>query len=189
MRASPRAGCAAGVPCDRALDAPVTHGRTAPSAFIEGRSVAGRQAATSGARATYTSCQYPVRGPLAVLDSGAVITRRPSDGGPRRDVTTITLTHSSHCAAYCAFRIHRYGVVVSAWHVIDASVWCCVGYGLVGVLREDVGVVYAGCAAMLCDTPSHCTMGRHAMTVVVMPVTRCLPSLPVALNCGSTRIS
>jgi hypothetical protein len=117
MRASPRLGCAMDVPRDPALgDAPVTHGRTAPSASIEGGSVPGHQSTTSGGNVTSTpSCLYLRRalcGPLAVLDIGAVVDGRSSDGGPRRAVTTATLKHNGCCAARCTFRIHRYGVAV-----------------------------------------------------------------------------
>jgi hypothetical protein len=92
-----------GVPRYPALDAPATHGR---------------KSTTSGANVTSTpSCQYPVCGPLAVLDIGAVIAGRPSDRGPRRDITTAPLTHSDHCAVCHALRIHRYGVAVSARHL------------------------------------------------------------------------
>jgi hypothetical protein len=115
MRASPHHGCAMGVPCDPALDASATHGRTAPP-LIKCGSVPGHRSSTSGSSVTNTSCQYPLRGQLAVLDIGAVTTGRPSDGGARRAVTTATLIHSGHCAAFCAFRIHRYGVAVSARH-------------------------------------------------------------------------
>ncbi len=117
MRASPHHGCAVGVPRDRdpALDASVVYGRTAPP-LTKGGSVPGRRSSTSGSSVTNTSCQHPLRGQLAVLDIGAVTTGRPSDCGARRAATTATLTHSGHCAAFCALRIHRYGVVVSARH-------------------------------------------------------------------------
>jgi hypothetical protein len=116
MRASSHYGCAMGVPRDPALDASVTHGRTAPP-LIKCSSEPGHQSSTSGSSVTDTSCQYPLRGQLVVLDIGAVTTGRPSDRGPRRAVPTATRTHSGHCAAFCAFRIHRYGEVVSARHV------------------------------------------------------------------------
>jgi hypothetical protein len=103
-----------GVPRDPALDASATHGRTAPP-LIKCGSVPGRSS-TSGSSVTNTSCQYPLRGQLAVPDIRAVTTGRPTDRGPRRAVTTATLIHSGHCAAFCAFRIHRYGVAVSARH-------------------------------------------------------------------------
>ena len=115
IRASPHHGCAMGVPRYPALDASVLYGRTAPP-LIKCGSVPGHRSSTSGSSVTNTSCQYPLRGQLAVLDIGAVTTGRPSDRGPRRAVTTATLTHSGHCAAFCAFRIHRYGVAVSARH-------------------------------------------------------------------------
>jgi hypothetical protein len=144
-----------GVPARYPADAPVTHRRTAlPS--TEGGSVPGHQSTTSGANATSTpSCLHPVCGPLAVLDIGAFIAWRPSDGGPRRTVTTATLTHSVHleCAACGTFRIHRYVLTVSARYFIDAS---CV-MRLVGLQREYVSVACSGCVAMLCDT--HCTTG------------------------------
>ncbi len=113
MQASPHYGCAMGVPRDPAFDASVAHGRTAPP-LIKCSSEPGRRSSTSGSSVTNTRYQYPLRGHLAVLDIGAVTTGRPSDRGPRRAVTTATLTHSGHCAAFCAFRIQRYGMVVSA---------------------------------------------------------------------------
>jgi hypothetical protein len=116
IRASPHHGCAMGVPRDPALDAPVTHGRTAPP-LIKCSSEPGHRSSTRGSSVTNTSCQHPLRGQLVVLDIGAVTTGRPRDRGPRRAVTTATLTHSGHCAAFCAFRIHRYGVAGSARHV------------------------------------------------------------------------
>jgi hypothetical protein len=123
-----------GVPARYLADAPVTHRRTAPPSR-EGGSVPGHQSTTSGANATsMPSCLHPVCGPLAVLDIGAVIAWRPSDGGPRRAVTTATLTHSVQLerAACGTFRrIHRYVLTVSARHFIDAS---CV-MRLVGALR------------------------------------------------------
>jgi hypothetical protein len=115
MRASPHHGCVMGVPRDPALDASVAHGRTAPP-LIKCGSEPGHRSSTSGSRVTNTSCQHPLRGQLVVLDIGAVTTGRPSDRGPRRAVTTATLTHSGHCAACRTFRIHRYGVAVSARH-------------------------------------------------------------------------
>jgi hypothetical protein len=115
MRASPHHGCAMGVPRDPSLDVFGTHGRTAPP-LIKFGSEPGHQSSTSGSSVANTSCQYPLRGQLVVLDMGAVTTGRPSDRGPRRAVTTATVTHSGHCAAFCAFRIHRYGVAVSARH-------------------------------------------------------------------------
>jgi hypothetical protein len=115
MRASLHHGCAMGVPRDPALDASVVYGRTAPPLF-KGGSVPGHRSSTSDSSAINTSCQCPLRGQLVVLDIGAVTTGRPSDRGPRRAVTTATLTHSGHCAAFCAFRIHRYGVAGSARH-------------------------------------------------------------------------
>jgi hypothetical protein len=115
MRASPHHGCAVGVPRYPALDASVNHGRTAPP-LIKCSSVPGHRSSTSGSSVTNTSCQHPLRGQLVMLHIGAVTTGRPSDRGPRRAVTTATPTHSGHCAAFCAFRIHRYGVVVSARH-------------------------------------------------------------------------
>jgi hypothetical protein len=107
-----------GVPRDPALDAFVTHGRTAPP-LIKCNSEPGHRSTTSGSSVTNTSCQYPLRGlrgPLVVLDIGAKTTGRPSHRGPRRPVTTTTLAHRGHSAAFCAFRIHRYGVAVSARH-------------------------------------------------------------------------
>jgi hypothetical protein len=104
-----------GVLRDPALDASVTHGRTTPP-LIKCGSVPGHRSTTSGSSVTNTSYQYPLCGQLAVLDIRAVTTGRPSDRGRRRAVTTATLTHSGYCAACCAFRIHRYGVVVSARH-------------------------------------------------------------------------
>jgi hypothetical protein len=115
IRASPYHGCAMGVPRDPALGASVTHGRTAPP-LIKCGSEPGHRSSTSGSSVTNTSYQYPLRGQLAVLDIKAVTTGWPSDRGPRRAVTTATLTHSGHRSAFCAFRIHRYGVVVSARH-------------------------------------------------------------------------
>jgi hypothetical protein len=109
MRASPHHGCAMGEPRDPALDASVAQGRTVPP-LIKCSSVPGHRSSTSGSSVTNTSCQYPLRSQLAVLDIGAVTTGRPSDRGPRRAATTATLTHSGHYAPFCAFRIHRYGV-------------------------------------------------------------------------------
>ncbi len=116
MRASPHHGCAMGVPCDPALNASVPHGRTAPP-MIKCSRVPGHRSSTSGSSVTNTSCQYALRGQLIVLDIGAVATGRLRDRGPRRAVTTATLTHSGHCSAFCTFRIHRYGVAASARHV------------------------------------------------------------------------
>jgi hypothetical protein len=114
-RASPHHGCAMGVPHDPALDASVAQGRTVPP-LIKCSSVPGHRSSTSGSSVTNTSCQYPLCGQLVVLDIGAVTTGRPSDRGPRRAVTTATLIHSGHCAAFCAFPTHRYDAVVSARH-------------------------------------------------------------------------
>ncbi len=125
MRASPRLGCAIYVPRDPALNASVTHGRTAPLASIECCSIPGHQSTASDINVTSTpTCLYPVSGPLAVLDIGAVVPGRRSDRGPRRDATTATLPHSG---------IHRYGVVVGARPCGDASEWRCVM--LVGLRR------------------------------------------------------
>jgi hypothetical protein len=115
MRASLHHGCAVGVPRDPTLDASVAHGRTAPPS-IKCSSEPGHRSNTSGSSVTTTSCQYPLRSQLAVLDIRAVTAGRTSDRGPRRAVTTATLTHSGHCASCRTFRIHRYGVVVSARH-------------------------------------------------------------------------
>ncbi len=107
MRALLRLGCAMGVPRGD------PHGCTAPPS-IEGRSVAGYQSTTSGASVASTPrCQYPLCGQLAV---GSVVAGRTSDRGPRRAVTTATLTLSGHCAACCAFRTHNYGGAVGEWH-------------------------------------------------------------------------
>jgi hypothetical protein len=124
-RASPRLGYAIpmGVPGDPTLDASATQCRTAPP-LTQCDSVPGHRSSTSGSSATNMSCQYPVCGQLAVLGIGA---GQPlaSDGGRRRAVTTATLTRSGHCAACCTFRIHRYGVIVSALHFGDAREWRC----------------------------------------------------------------
>ncbi len=118
MRASPRFGCAMGVPRDPALDASVAHGRTAPP-LIECGSEPGHRSSTSGSSVANTSCHYPLCRPLALLDVGAGTAGRPNDRGPRRDATTATQTHSGHCAVCRALRIHtgRYGVAVgeSQW--------------------------------------------------------------------------
>ncbi len=118
MQASLHHGCAMGVPRDPALDASATHDRTAPP-LIKCGSVPGHRSSTSSSSVTNTNCQYHLRGQVVALDIGAVTTGRPSDGGPRRAVTTATPTRrdSGHCAAFCAFRIHRYGVAGSARHV------------------------------------------------------------------------
>jgi hypothetical protein len=175
MRASPHLGCAIRAPRDRAAPhASVAHVHpTPPSIECRHSMSGGRQSTTSGSSVSNTSCQYPSCGSLAVFDIGTVITGRPSDGGPRRDVTTATtLTHSGHGAACCALRIHRYSVAVSARHFGDASEWRCVM--LVGLRPDDVRVACSECVALLCDT--HCTTGRRLMAAVLMWSWGCLSS-------------
>jgi hypothetical protein len=97
------------VPRDPAFDASVTHGHHAAPPSIGCGGVSGHDsAAGTSVSVTNTSCQYPVCGPLAVLDIRTVIPVRSSDPGPGRDATTATPTHSNHWAACHTFRIYRY---------------------------------------------------------------------------------
>jgi hypothetical protein len=125
MRASrsPHHGCAMGVPRNPAVDAPVTHGHPAPPS-IEGGSVPRHQSTSGGSSLTNASCQHPLSGQLALLDI-AVIAGRPSDDGPRCNVTTAALTHSGHCAAFRTPRIHRYSVPRGTLAIrASGAVWC-----------------------------------------------------------------
>jgi hypothetical protein len=169
MRPSLCLGCAVGVPRYPTLDAPVTHGHTPTPPSIGCGSVPGHQSTTSGASVTNTSCQYPVCGPLAVLDIGAVIAGRPSDRGPRSDASAAApLTHSGHCAALrCrTLQIHRHSLV-GARHCGDARKWHCVMP--VALLHED--------ASMLCS----------GYVAALMLVTRLLAHQAVCLRCDSMR--
>jgi hypothetical protein len=172
MRASPRLGCAMGVPRDLALNAPLTRVHPAPPS-IEGGSVPGHQSSTSGASVTNASCQYPLCGRLAVLDMGGV-------RGPRRDAAA-PLTHSGDCAAYRTFQNRRYNMAVGARHCLrrwDASEWRRVTP--VGLLHEMPALcALPVCVTMLCDT--YCTMGCHVITAVLGVVL--LTRLPVPAEC------